>query len=191
VIRPVSAEAVRAFFVSGENQGAIAARLRASTLSLEDAESVSVSPHSPQPVQDEETLARLLHSPHFVDADTGTPTPAALKDAESRGLSVDRVEIAGEAGIHERGAAKERADNERKKGVNPVRYVGFIRVNCGAVRALRDEGGQRQFFVFDTATEQNRAHADVCHGRFRDEKEKRLARAALMDQFQPLVRPPH
>ena len=185
----MTTEEVLSFFADAENRREIATKLRDSGLDLGYAETVSVSLHSPGPVQNDETLARLLFSPLFVDADTGAPTTAALKDAESRGLSVDRLSIFNADHVHERGYAKEKADGARKTGMNKLKYEGFIHVRCGSIRALRDVREQRQFYVFDTAAPENLAHADVCHGRFANEKEKRLARVGLMNEFEPLVRP--
>ena len=183
-------DTIRAFFADAAASGKdIATELRNSTLDLVAAEGVSVSEHSPGLVRDEETLARLVFTPLFLDEDTGGPTTAALKDAETRGLSVDRLELVGLREVHRRGFEKETATNSRKGDVNSVSYAGFVHVPCGAVRGLRDDEDGRQFLVFDTATPENRAHADICHARFANDLQRKLARTALMKAFHPVVRP--
>ena len=182
-------ESIRAFFSDAAANGKlIGTELRNSSLDLVAAEGVSVSEHSPGRVRDEETLARLVFTPLFLDEDTGGPTTAALKDAATRGLSVDRLELVGQREVHQRGLEKEKTTNARRGGVNVVSYAGFVHVPCGAVRGLWDED-VRQFFVFDTATSENHAHADICHARFANDLKRRLARTALMKAFRPVVRP--
>ena len=183
-------ETIRAFFSDAAANGKhIGKELRNSSLDLVAAEGVSVSEHSPGRVTDEETLARLVFTPLFLDEDTGGPTTAALKDAATRGLSVDRLELVGQREVHQRRFEKEKTTNARKGGVNPVSYAGFVHVPCGAVRGLWDDEDIRQFFVFDTATTENHAHADICHARFANDLKMRLARTNLMKAFRPVVRP--
>lgn len=181
-------EEVRQFFADPANDGKIATALRQSRHDLDEMESHSASVHSPGPVRNEETLARQLFSPLMMDPDTLKPTTLALKDAESRGLSVDRLELCGAAAVHQRGFDRA-AEVRARKGTTTPMYEGFSAVQCGAVRALRDSREQRRFYVFDTALVAHPFHADICHGRFADDKERVAARAALMEAFSPVVRP--
>ena len=59
-----------------------------------DCEQVTVSPYSPGPVADEETLTRLVFHPIHIHPTTGAPTSMAFADAWSSDLSVFREDKA-------------------------------------------------------------------------------------------------
>ena len=186
----MTVEKVRQFFADVENQQQLTERLHASDLDLDAAEAISVSSHSPAVVRDDERVARLLFSPHFVDPDTGIPKTAAFKDAATRGLSVDRLGLSTPDGTHARGLAHAEAKRAAKGGdAREPQYEGFVDADCRAVRLLLDQTGKRRFYVFDTAQADNRAHADICQARFAEKKETIAAREALMNVFNPIVRP--
>jgi hypothetical protein len=178
---------ILAIFSDPANEQCICIKLRDSAVNLDQAEAISVSQFSPGPVVDEEILARQVFSPHDLDPDTRTLTTAALSDARTRGLSVDRLDKVSHDTIHSYGLAKAAADNH-KKGVSTKKYEGFVSIKCGNVRAIR-LNDRKQFYVFDTATKANPFHADICHGRFKDDTERKHARVELMRLVAPLVPP--
>lgn len=112
----------------------------------------SVSEHSPGPVDDGEVLVRTVFQDDVVDPD-GRPKPSFFRrDPTSRGLSVDRMRFVDPQSL----VTNKKADH-RYTG-----YLGFIAVRGGELRALRSEDGTRLFCVYDSATADNEAHADIC-----------------------------
>ena len=91
----MAANPIRQFFSDPENANCICTRLHDSDYDLQALETQSVSDFSPRPVSDDETLARQIFSPHMLDPDTREPTTLAFTDAEHRGLSTDRLGVAG------------------------------------------------------------------------------------------------
>ena len=119
-------------------------------------EEESVSEHSPGRVYDDEVLVRTIFNPIFVDQ-RGHLTPtyfqnAVVKDFTDRGLSVNR-----------KGYLTERALTIRLQHhpSNRHDYVRFIAARCGDLRRLRFNG-KRAICVYDSATEEDRSHADLC-----------------------------
>lgn len=111
----------------------------------------SVSEHSPGPVADGEVLVRTLFGEQQIDQE-GCLKPVYFRpEPATRGFSVDRVRLAGPELLK----SSKRAD-ARYNG-----YLRFIATYCGDVRALL-EGGRRLFCVYDSATAENKAHADIC-----------------------------
>ena len=112
----------------------------------------SVSDHSPGPVEDGEVLIRTIFQDDVVDPD-GRPKPSFFRrDPTSRGFSVDRMRIVDPQSL----VANKKADR-RYTG-----YLGFIATRGGQVRALRSDDGTRLFCLYDSATADNEAHADIC-----------------------------
>lgn len=124
----------------------------------------SVSMHSPEPVSDEEQIARTFYSPIQINLETREPTPAAFSDAKDKGLSVDRITL----------ITKEELDRKNKDKIARDKASGKIRddsyylavANCGEIRrrTLDDDGNTRLFCIYDTAKENAPSHADVCQG---------------------------
>lgn len=77
---------------------------------------------------------------------------AVFKEYTVRGLSVNRKGHVTETDFLER--MQDHPGNRHD-------YVGFIAAQCGHLRSLRSEDRQR-FCVYDTATEADCSHADVC-----------------------------
>ena len=111
----------------------------------------SVSQYSPGPVADSEVLVRTLFREQQLDQE-GRLKPAYFRpEPATRGFSVDRVLLMGPGPLK----SSKRAD-ARYNG-----YLKFIATCSNDIRHLL-EGGQRLFCIYDSATAENRAHADIC-----------------------------
>ena len=100
-------------------------------------EAHSVSPHSPGPVTDDETLWRLILSPVHYDVTTGKVTEAAFDDASNKGMAVQRLAVTGgEGDIRQRGHARAAA----KPGRTFECAVGATAAGIRALRGLEDGG---------------------------------------------------
>ena len=111
----------------------------------------SVSEHSPGPVADGEVLVRTLFREQQTDQE-GHLKPACFRpEPATRGFSEDRVRFA----VPELLKSSKRAD-ARYNG-----YLRFIATYSRDVWALL-EGGRRVFCVYDSASAENKAHADIC-----------------------------
>ena len=95
---------------------------------------------------------------------------AVFKEYTVRGLSVNRKRHVTEADFLER---------MRHHPGNRHGYVRFIAAQCGHLRSLLSEG-RRLLCVYDTATEADCSHADICQSVSPDpsltKKESRTAR---------------
>ncbi len=114
----------------------------------------SVSEHSPGAVKSDETLYRFLLPEHLV-GDLPAIRPDAFRAVDALGLSVfrERHIPLGELGDRARMYAKRRDV--------PVSDLSLAMARCGDVRAIT-LSGDRGYSVYDTATEHDPAHADVC-----------------------------
>ena len=111
----------------------------------------SVSEHSPGPVDDSEVLVRTLFREHQLDQD-GRLKPAYFRpEPATRGFSVDRVLLMDPEPLK----SSKRAD-ARYNG-----YLKFVATYSNDIRHLL-YSGQRLFCIYDSATAENRAHADIC-----------------------------
>lgn len=126
-----------------------------------ECENGSVSDHSPGLVQDDEVLVRVLYSPHYINKETGEVTPAAFADARTRGLSIRRKTHISEK--DHRAKIEEKVAVDQAAGRNNDGFWRVVYTRCTDVRNLKlDNGGGRAFCVYDTATEDDSSHADVC-----------------------------
>lgn len=123
-------------------------------------ESLSASAHSPGVVQAEETLARMIFTPHW-DPVTNKPTPNAIEDAANKGLSVDRLLHATLAYVQRRAEEARAVELVQAEQGRVRRLESIMWLKASAVRAIQWDGKQA-FGIFDTALPDNRAHADVC-----------------------------
>lgn len=122
-------------------------------------ESCSASPHSPGKVANDEVLLRAVYSPHHVDPETGEFKNAALADAENTGLSADRLQYTTRRQIERQIKAKLETPRALEKGYV---YQGILPITCGLVRQLTYGNGTRRCYaVYDTALQDNNAHAEV------------------------------
>lgn len=131
-----------------------------------DCEKVSVSEHSPKPVDDREQLATCALNPDHYDNETGRPTHQLVKKAFGSGLSVSRLDFA--SGQEVTNLCEKIAKNRKPKSGQPQTISnGWLSAEAGKIRALKDNIG-RLFWVFDTALDgdEGRAHADVVAMRY-------------------------
>jgi len=118
-------------------------------------ETISLSEYSPQVVQPVEELARLIFSPLHIEED-GSIKASAFHDVKDKGLSINRLNYIDAKTIHRRGNLMV-INNER----SPRTYVGYIKVVAQDIHKL-EENNQRLFCVYDTATDEDNSHADIC-----------------------------
>lgn len=146
-------------------------------------EAESVSPHSPGPVTDDESVWRLILSPVHYEVATGSVKEMAFADASNKGLSVQRFAAAGgEAGIRQRGHARAAAQPGRV-------FECAVGATAADIRALRGPDGCGRFCIYDTAEADDPAHADVCQTRHGNKHTRALLRRELQKQFSRLIRP--
>ena len=135
-----------------------------------ECECVSVSPFSPGPVADGETLERLVFHPIHIDQATGRPTSQVFTDVWTSDLSVFRQERAAKEEV---ALAVEQmiARGLRKVPPEERQVRGRMVARTATVRALLlPSSDARAFRVYDTAEEPKPHHASVfltCLGRRR------------------------
>ena len=114
-------------------------------------ESESVSEYSPGRVSDDELLVRTLFTEVETEPD-GYLTPKYFRsDPEKRGFCVDRL-LPPISDL----LMSNKSEDPRYNG-----YLRFIAARTKDVRELMKEG-KRLFCVYDSGTEENRYHADIC-----------------------------
>ena len=112
----------------------------------------SVSDYSPGPVEDDEVLVRTIFQDSVVDSE-GRPKPSFFRhDPTSRGFSVDRLRV-----VDRQALVANKKEDHRYTG-----YLRFIVAHGRDVRALRSDEDSRLFCIYDSATADNEAHADIC-----------------------------
>ena len=120
-------------------------------------ESTSASPAlSPGPVQDQETLLRIIMEPDHIREGRIQPSAVQLRDLTQRGLSVYRRDYAAKQAVE----ADIQALLGRTTTAGRRRLEGLASFNTGAVRAFSTQERQA-FVVIDTALPNNRAHASI------------------------------
>ena len=125
-----------------------------------ECERSSVSAHSPGLVQDDEILIRTLYSPFQINEETGRVDPAHFRtDLEKRGFSVNRMDHISETDLQTKIARK--IEHDRAKGRQRGEFYRVVTARCGDIRHLVD-GDRRLFCTYDTASEDDPSHADVC-----------------------------
>lgn len=118
-------------------------------------EKQSASPGlSPGIVQPGEILIRILPSPLFWDPKRAMPTTAAFSEVSTCGMSVTRRDHCSNDELNEQ--------IHRRIKDNPNRsYGGLAAAKYDDIRDMKPDGN-RAFCVYDTATELDHSHADVC-----------------------------
>ncbi len=115
-------------------------------------ELTSVSEYSPGVVQDEEMVVRTIFNPAHIDPD-GHLSPSYFRATMGRkGLSIDRLLY-----INEEQLIKQKRDTTGFSG-----DLYFVKTSVRELRQVRDSDGTRLFAIYDTATVDNHAHAEVC-----------------------------
>jgi hypothetical protein len=146
-------------------------------------ESESASPYSPGPVTDDETLVRQILSPVHWDESDNSLKPTAFDDASNKGLSVNRLKAIGAKELEARAERRVAEHNEANQLLGRQRsFKCLLHLNCGEVRAIaaNDESERRAFAVYDTASQEDPSHADICQI-VKTRAEGRSARASLRD----------
>jgi len=125
-------------------------------------ESSSVSDYSPNVVEDDELLIRVAYSTYQIDPNTRELTPACFRNDEilKRGFSVNRKQYIREKDL--RKSIELKITNDREVGKERGDFYAVFVARCGDIRRLVSEDGQRLFCVYDTASEENCSHADIC-----------------------------
>ena len=135
---------------------------------LEDAikwEDHMVSDYSKECVQNDEEVARQVHSPiHLMEDNPGMLNNLAFEDMIHKGLSINRLKYAkSKDDLHERGrikAANDRKGSSTRKPKPNRKYVGLAFAKVGDIRS-KLEDSQRCFAIYDTATSSCPSHADL------------------------------
>lgn len=136
-------------------------------------ENESVQPDfSPGVVADYETLARFV-APIDFDTASGTVKPSLFGHARRMGMSVTRIEHAGLDGL---------ARQQGAKG-----YLGYVVASCADIREVLTER-RRGYCVYDTALQDNPAHADICQAVFEATAELSTAYRKLSKSEQSAIR---
>lgn len=113
------------------------------------------------PVEDDEILIRTLYSPVQINKETGVVNPVNIRqDALKRGLSVNRKRHTREAELEAR--IEKKIADDMKTGKQTDGYYKVVTARCSDIRTLIGEDERRQFYVYDTALEGDKSHADVC-----------------------------
>lgn len=146
-------------------------------------EAHSVSPYSPGPVTDDETVWRLILSPVHYDVVTGKVTEAAFDDASNKGMSVQRLVVTGsEDDIRQKGHARAAAKPGRT-------FECAIGATAAGIRALRGPEDSGRFCIYDTGEAADPGHADVCQTRHGSRRARAQLRRELQKQFSRLIYP--
>jgi hypothetical protein len=166
---------------------------RASKFSTEfprcSCDQVSISPHSPGRVEDNEQLARLVLEPKHINPADGSIEVGALRDAYGNGLSLVRRKYVVDAELRKGGQALARIAQARENGAakrdgripTTISLRGAVDFDTESVRTHLVDGNKR-FCVMDSATPSDQFHADITvaapkkseHSRMRDELRKTL-----------------
>ena len=101
---------------------------------------------------------RTIFRDQVIDTN-GRPKPSYFRaDPPTRGFSVDRMRITDLESL----VVSKKAD-ARYNG-----YLRFVKAYCRDVRALETNEAKRLFCVYDSATAENNAHADICQNLYLD-----------------------
>lgn len=152
-----------------------------------ECERATVSDFSPGPVRNDEILIRTLYSSIHINNQTHEVDPAAFSDVLKRGLSVDRKSYISQRKLEIK--AQKKIEQDLEAGKTRRAFLGVTVANCSDIRSLLERDTNRSFCVYDTATEDNCAHADICQAFVHlpgTEKRKvldRKLRALLAQQF--------
>ena len=126
-----------------------------------ECENTSVSDYSPTLVQDDELLIRTLYSPIQINQETGWVDPAHFRnDATKRGFSVNRKLHISEAVLRKKIEHKIACD--RNEGKKRDDFFRIVTARSSDIRRQISKDGERLFYVYDTAVEEDVSHADIC-----------------------------
>jgi hypothetical protein len=147
----------------------------------------SASEQSPSSIQNDELLYRQMLDPVHWNSQKHEFTPGAFTDVDSIGMSVNRIKFTTLEDLACR--ALERV--VKHKQIYPERpprtFLGFTVLRCFEIREqmLQTENGEllRLFGVFDTASLEDKSHADICRlsGKESDKLHKARAKSILWE----------
>ena len=112
----------------------------------------SVSVHSPGPVADDEILVRSIFTERELDQEGRVKPVHFRQEPSTRGFSVDRVNRT------QLGSLK----SSKRKDARHKGYLKFAAARSSDIRNLVNDDETRLFCIYDTATDENHAHADIC-----------------------------
>ena len=121
-------------------------------------EKISLSEYSPKIIQISEKLARIIFSPLHIE-ENGSIKPSAFEDVKDKGLSVHRLNYIDDENIKMIGTSMVKIATEN--GRSPRTFAGYITVLTDEVYKLI-ENNKRLFAIYDTATDKEPSHADIC-----------------------------
>jgi len=144
-------------------------------------ESESATDLSPGIVHNEEHLYQQIVDPTHINPDGTGLIPTAFDDCTSHGLSIHRVAHTSIDGIVDMGHARAKKFNIENPDRPPRRLWGVAPYVAGEVRnILSSVTNDRAFFIFDTSTEYDKSHAEICQG-VKEAKSQRSVRFKLYD----------
>lgn len=123
-------------------------------------ERFTASSHSPGVVQSDEFVLRLAFQPLHIDPETRSLKPSAVSDVKDKGFSVDRLKYVSREASVESGRTQA-VEAVALHGRTPRELRAISTLEVAVVRSLL-VNELRAFGVYDTARDDNMAHADVC-----------------------------
>lgn len=131
---------------------------------VEDAaawQKLCASKYSPGIVLPEESIVRHITHPTFIQTETQKIKPTWFNDVTNRGFSSDRINHTTLAAVADR--ARRRADewNAKNQDKEPRTFHSLGKLEVARLRGI-ERDGRPALGIYDTALEDNAAHADVC-----------------------------
>lgn len=137
----------------------------------------NVGKDSPGPVQDSEVLVRFVACPAHTSSTSNGPGPideTLFLDAFSKGCSVNRITSNAngdhdDVELHKSGeemACQIRIGTPERPPQPDRRYLGFVRLVAGDVRAISVDQLTHRVRVYDTSLSNNPLHADIVGNSF-------------------------
>lgn len=150
-------------------------------------ELIPSSEQSPSPVQNDELLYRQMVDPVHWNSLKHEFTPGAFSDFDSIGMSVNRIKFSTFEDLTYQ--ALERVAKHKQKFPDrpPRTFLGFSVLRCLEIReqTLQADNGEfiRLFGVFDTASLEDKSHADIIRlsGKESDKLHKARAKYILWE----------
>lgn len=147
-------------------------------------------PLSPGIVKDDETLYQQIVDPTHLTPDGKGLLPTVFDVCNSHGLSTHRIAHTSVKKIIEMGL--DRAENYNARFPTGLRKKlwGVAPFSVANVRKIiGDAATGRAFFIFDTAMDLDRSHAEICQGATPDKKVQRSVRSRLYDMVKDTLIP--
>lgn len=130
-------------------------------------EADAVTKYSPGPINDNESLCRQILSPLHYDIATKQLKVSALGDVAGKGLSVNRLAHTTLDATARAGTSRVEINNTRltENGKETNKFWGFATFKASEIRSITSQLNHenvRGFAIYDTATNEDKSHADVC-----------------------------